>query len=87
MAEPIFTPDQFQTIVRWLHPDSRMSTSDEMLARAFVLVANAEFALTGKRAHQVQPRLSVEPLTSLPGLYRRGWTKDLVRELLGSPDC
>jgi hypothetical protein len=47
--KPLFTPEQFMTVWRCLHPDSRRSVSDGVLAEAFALFDARRLQLTGQR--------------------------------------
>jgi hypothetical protein len=69
-----------------LHPDSRNTVSDEVLARAFIAFNALEYALTGKQSAVKQPLVSGGPYATLNDLWKRGWTRTLVDELLSPPD-
>ena len=84
--KPPLTSAQFQSIRRCLHPDSQNSVSKETLERAFVAFNDLEYALTGKRSVVSQPLLSGGPYANLNELWKRGWTRALVDELLSPPD-
>jgi hypothetical protein len=43
---PVFTDEEYKTILRCLHPDSRLSVSSDILAKAFTAFTRKEKHLT-----------------------------------------